>query len=106
MFNSGGTIQSLEYNETGVQNAVHVEVKGGGIFLAFSNVKPEKCFLNGDGVGFEWSGDGKLTLSLPWNEDAGGISDVVGSEDVKLGGIRVLTDSSGDMSTLLSLANP
>ncbi|KAK3034630.1 hypothetical protein RJ639_033585, partial [Escallonia herrerae] len=44
MFNSGGTIQSLVYNEAGVQNSVHVEVKGGGIFLAFSNVKPEKCF--------------------------------------------------------------
>lgn len=72
MFNSGGTLQELEYNDTGVG----IRVKGGGSFLAYSTEKPNKCYLNGTEVDFEWGVDGKLTLSLPWIEEAGGISDV------------------------------
>ncbi|KAL2535225.1 putative galactinol--sucrose galactosyltransferase 4 [Forsythia ovata] len=53
MFNSGGTIQGLFYNETSVE----IEVKGGGNFLAYSSMSPEKCFLNGAEVGFNWDSD-------------------------------------------------
>ncbi|CAK9145236.1 unnamed protein product [Ilex paraguariensis] len=78
MFNSGGAIQVLEYNEGGAtgKNNVKIKIKGGGNFLAYSNVSPKKCCLNGAEAGFEWSGDGKLALKLPWIEEAGGISDV------------------------------
>ncbi|KAL6968650.1 Tethering factor for nuclear proteasome sts1 [Sarracenia purpurea var. burkii] len=72
MFNSGGTILGLEYSiET---RSVTIEVKGGGNFLAFSSGSPKKCCLNGADVGFKWFGDGRLTLNLPWIEEAGGVS--------------------------------
>ncbi|KAG4115777.1 hypothetical protein ERO13_D12G127100v2 [Gossypium hirsutum] len=76
MFNSGGTIQELDYNETGAA-AARLKIKGGGNFLAYSNVAPKTCYLNGTEVAPEWSADGKLKLDLPWTEEANGISDVV-----------------------------
>ncbi|XP_022847247.1 stachyose synthase-like [Olea europaea var. sylvestris] len=72
MFNCGGCIQELAYNGTNAE----IDVKGGGNFLAYSNVSPKKCYLNGSEVGFEWSEKGKLGLSLPWNEDTEGISNI------------------------------
>ncbi|KAE9598201.1 hypothetical protein Lal_00003912 [Lupinus albus] len=72
MFNSGGTIQELEYVESGVK----VKVKGGGNFLAYSSECPKKVLLNGFEVSFEWVVDGKLNLNLPWIEEAGGVSDL------------------------------
>ncbi|XP_027099625.1 stachyose synthase [Coffea arabica] len=72
MFNSGGTVRALEHNDSGV---VDVEVKGGGNFLAYSSVPPEKCYLSGAETGFEWSGEeGKLMVNVEWNEEANGIS--------------------------------
>ncbi|CAA2967124.1 stachyose synthase-like [Olea europaea subsp. europaea] len=72
MFNCGGCIEKLSYNGTNAE----IEVKGGGNFLAYSNVSPKKCYLNGSEVGFEWSENGKLGLFLPWNEETGGISNI------------------------------
>ncbi|XP_042516995.1 stachyose synthase-like isoform X2 [Macadamia integrifolia] len=76
MFNSGGTIQDLEYCESSVEISVKIKVKGGGKFLVYSSGSPQKCCLNGIEVSFEWSADGKLNLDLPWTEECGGISDV------------------------------
>lgn len=78
MFNSGGTIKELEYNEDiGGENRVNIIVKGGGNFLAYSSASPKKCYLNGCEVGFKHFGaGGKLCLNLPWIEEAGGLSDV------------------------------
>lgn len=78
MFNSGGTIQELQYIKSGAaeKKGVEIKVKGGGNFLAYSSGSPKKCFLNGAEVDFEWLATGKLTLNLPWVEEAGGISDV------------------------------
>ncbi|XP_070053656.1 stachyose synthase-like [Nicotiana tomentosiformis] len=80
MFNSGGAIQGLQYSKfagDGENASAKAEVKGGGNFLAYSNVLPIKCYLNGAEIEFEWSSeDGKLTLNLPWNEEANGISNV------------------------------
>lgn len=61
----------MEYSDNGVK----IKVKGGGDFLAYSIEHLEKCYLNGEEVGFEWLADGKLRLKLPWVEEAGGISD-------------------------------
>ncbi|PHU30501.1 putative galactinol--sucrose galactosyltransferase 4 [Capsicum chinense] len=80
MFNSGGAIQGLQYEEaTGDHGANYasakVEVKGGGNFLAYSSAVPTKCYLNSAEVEFVWSTqDGKLILNLPWIEEANGIS--------------------------------
>ncbi|XP_044501940.1 stachyose synthase [Mangifera indica] len=76
MFNCGGTIRELEFFESGADVSVKIEAKGEGNFLAYSSEPPKKCFLNGAEVSFEWSSEGKLTLNLPWIEEAGGISDV------------------------------
>ncbi|VVA21168.1 PREDICTED: galactinol--sucrose [Prunus dulcis] len=77
MLNSGGTVQELEYKTTAVEFSAQMKVKGGGNFLAYSSESPKKCCLNGTEVAFEWSTDGKLTLNLPWVEEAAGNSDVV-----------------------------
>ncbi|PQQ13084.1 stachyose synthase [Prunus yedoensis var. nudiflora] len=74
MFNSGGTVQELEYESEGEFSA-KMKVKGGGNFLAYSSGCPKKCYLNGAEVAFEWS-EGKLNLSLPWVEEAAGISEL------------------------------
>ncbi|XP_068663259.1 stachyose synthase [Aristolochia californica] len=73
MFNSGGTIQEVEYDDIEETASVRMKVKGVGKFLAYSSVKPRKICLNGGEVGFEWWGDGKLTIDVPWNEDEAGI---------------------------------
>ncbi|EPS69400.1 stachyose synthase [Genlisea aurea] len=73
LFNPGGTIQSLLYHES----IVKIEVKGGGKFLAYSSRSPNKAYLNGSNVGFEWAaGYGKLQVSIPWYEEIGGISNL------------------------------
>ncbi|KAF8392716.1 hypothetical protein HHK36_023065 [Tetracentron sinense] len=76
MFNSGGTVQGLEYSESGVEISVKIKIKGGGKFLAYSSGSPKKCYLDGAEVGFEWVAGGKLTTNIPWIEECGGISDV------------------------------
>uniref|UniRef100_A0A7N2N3I2 Stachyose synthase n=1 Tax=Quercus lobata TaxID=97700 RepID=A0A7N2N3I2_QUELO len=77
MFNSGGTIQELEYIKSGAEKRVKIKVKGDGDFLAYSSVSPKKSYLNGAEVEFEWLVDsGKLSLNLPWVEETGGTSDV------------------------------
>ncbi|KAK6120141.1 hypothetical protein DH2020_046047 [Rehmannia glutinosa] len=63
LFNSGGTIQGLLYDES----IVKIEVKGEGDFLAYSSVSPKKAYLNGADVAFDWSGNGKLGLNVPWS---------------------------------------
>lgn len=76
MFNSGGTILELEHVESGAEVGAKLKVKGGGNFLAYSSESPKKFQLNGSEVAFEWKPDGKLTLNLPWIEEAGWVSDL------------------------------
>ncbi|KAJ1412554.1 Glycosyl hydrolases 36 [Sesbania bispinosa] len=76
MFNTGGTILELEYVESGAEIGAKIKVKGGGNFLAYSSESPKKFLVNGSEVDFEWLPDGKLTLNLPWIEEAGGVSDL------------------------------
>ncbi|CAK7323686.1 unnamed protein product [Dovyalis caffra] len=77
MFNSGGTIQEVEYvDPEEFETCVKIEVKGGGDFLSYSNACPIRCFLNGAESGFQWLDNGKLSLNLPWTAEAAGISSV------------------------------
>lgn len=76
MFNSGGTLQEVEYGDIEDEIRVKIKVKGAGKFLAYSSGRPKKSSLDGVEVGFEWcSADGKLILDLPWGEECG-ISEV------------------------------
>lgn len=73
MFNSVGTLQEVVYREDGVQ----IKVKGGGKLLAFASAKPKVAIVDGDEVGFEWAAaDGKLTIDVPWVEEASGVTGV------------------------------
>ncbi|KAL2934910.1 Stachyose synthase [Bienertia sinuspersici] len=74
MFNSGGTIQELEFEESSAK----MKIKGGGNLLAYSNEAPKNCIVNGVEVEFEWSNHhNKLVFILPWIEEAGGVSQVI-----------------------------
>lgn len=77
MFNSGGTILEVEHSGDGGEASVKVKVKGGGKFLAYSTGEPEKICVEGVEAGYEWFGDGKLTVELSWKEEDGGVSDIV-----------------------------
>lgn len=77
MLNSGGTVQEVGWEDCTSGIRVSVRIKGRGRFLAYSSGSPRSCRLNGEEVGFEWSVDGTLALSVPWVEAAGGISDVI-----------------------------
>ncbi|KAL7097060.1 hypothetical protein ACP275_10G119100 [Erythranthe tilingii] len=64
MFNGGGAIQGLKYEE-GENGVVYLEVKGCGRFGAYSLTKPKKCTIGSSAVDFEYdSGSGLLTLNL------------------------------------------
>lgn len=74
MFNSGGTIQELEFEDLSAK----MKIKGGGSFLAYSNEKPNKCIVNGEQDQFEWSNQhNKSIFNLPWIDDNGGVSQVI-----------------------------
>ena len=62
----------MEYSEIGAK----IKVKGGGNLLAYSSESPSKAKLNGAKVGFKWSTDGTLALSLPWNDVSDGVFDM------------------------------
>ncbi|XP_074316599.1 stachyose synthase isoform X2 [Silene latifolia] len=74
MFNNGGTIQGVVYEELRVK----MKIKGGGSFLAYSTKPPKMCLVNGEVVEFEWCNElNKLVFDLPWIEEYGGVSDVI-----------------------------
>ncbi|KMT09992.1 hypothetical protein BVRB_5g122070 [Beta vulgaris subsp. vulgaris] len=74
MFNSGGTIQELEFGDLSAK----MKIKGKGTLLAYSNEAPKKCIVNNEEVEFQWSNDeNKLVTYLPWIEELGGVSEVI-----------------------------
>lgn len=76
MFNAGGAIVGLSYQvrsgaqvENGsaheVVGKVYLEVKGCGVFGAYSSTKPKRCWVDSNEVEFEYdSGLGLVTLKL------------------------------------------
>ncbi|KAL7137741.1 hypothetical protein ABFS83_10G113100 [Erythranthe nasuta] len=64
MFNGGGAIQGLKYEE-GENGVVYLEVKGCGRFGAYSLTKPKKCTIGSSAVDFEYDlASGLLALNL------------------------------------------
>ncbi|KAM7268843.1 hypothetical protein ACFE04_011009 [Oxalis oulophora] len=63
MFNSGGAIEELKYDET--VGKVCVEVRGCGKFGVYSSDKPRRCVVGSNEVGFEYDElSGLVTVSL------------------------------------------
>ncbi|KAL9268883.1 putative galactinol--sucrose galactosyltransferase 6 [Drosera capensis] len=69
MFNAGGAIQGLKYElihgKCGSVGKVEVQVKGCGVFGAYSSVKPRKATVGSNEVEFTYDSEsGLVTLSL------------------------------------------
>ncbi|KAL8544867.1 hypothetical protein ACS0TY_005176 [Phlomoides rotata] len=72
LFNPGGTVQGLVYDEA----VAKIEVKGDGKFLAYCSGTPKRAYVNGEEVEYKWSGNGKVEVDVPWYEECGGISNI------------------------------
>lgn len=61
MFNAGGAVEGLVYDE----GLVRLEIKGCGKFGAYSSARPTRCLLGSDEVGFDYdSHSGFLTFNI------------------------------------------
>lgn len=61
MYNSGGAIDGLSYEGS----AVRMEVKGCGVFGAYSSVEPRRCVVDSRSVDFDYDlGSGMVTFDL------------------------------------------
>lgn len=70
MFNSGGAIKGLKY-ETEGEGSVEMEVRGCGIFGAYSSIRPKRIQVDGKEVEFEYEeecGFIKFALEVPPKE--------------------------------------
>lgn len=65
MYNAGGAIEGLSYDDGVRRGVVTVELKGCGQFGCYSSSKPTRCFVGSEEVDFGYdSCSGLLTLSL------------------------------------------
>lgn len=70
MFNSGGAIKDLKY-EMEKEGSVEMEVRGCGIFGAYSSIRPKRIQVDGKEVEFEYEeecGFIKFALQIPPKE--------------------------------------
>ncbi|XP_021825927.1 galactinol--sucrose galactosyltransferase-like, partial [Prunus avium] len=66
MFNTGGAIQSLEFeDEENSSNLVRIGVKGCGEMRVFASEKPSACKIDGEEVKFDFV-DKMVTVQVPW----------------------------------------
>ncbi|XP_015580505.2 galactinol--sucrose galactosyltransferase isoform X1 [Ricinus communis] len=63
MLNSGGAIQSLDYEES--ESRVKIEVKGSGEMRMFASEEPRTCRIDGAGVEFCYD-DYMISIQVPW----------------------------------------
>lgn len=64
MFNSGGAIKDLKY-ESQTSSVVCLRVRGCGVFGAYSSIRPQRVFVDGEEVDFNYAEESRLvTLSL------------------------------------------
>ncbi|KAL2459341.1 putative galactinol--sucrose galactosyltransferase 4 [Forsythia ovata] len=68
MFNSGGSIESLDYRCNENNCTATITIKGSGKFLAYSSIRPKKIMLNYESSEFEWTSNGVLKFEVPWND--------------------------------------
>ncbi|WOL15804.1 stachyose synthase [Canna indica] len=77
MFNCVGSLVEVDYGEVEDEIAVRVKVKGGGKLMFYCSRRPKRSCVNGVEVGFQWVEDGKMVVEIAWEEENGGISDVM-----------------------------
>lgn len=70
MLNSGGAIQSLEFDDDDDANSVQIGVKGTGEMRVFASEKPRACMINGEGVAFAYDGN-MVIIQVPWPNTSG-----------------------------------
>ncbi|XP_061373473.1 galactinol--sucrose galactosyltransferase [Gastrolobium bilobum] len=63
MLNTGGAIQSLDFDEA--QNLVEVGVRGIGEMRVFASEKPSTCRIDGKEIDFEYEGS-MVIIQVPW----------------------------------------
>ncbi|KAK7291611.1 hypothetical protein RIF29_06901 [Crotalaria pallida] len=63
MLNTGGSIQSLEFDEH--ENVARVGLRGHGEMRVFASEKPESCKIDGAPVEFDYE-DNMVRLQVPW----------------------------------------
>ncbi|KAE9449135.1 hypothetical protein C3L33_18991, partial [Rhododendron williamsianum] len=68
MLNTGGAVQSFVVNEEG--SLVQVGVKGTGEMRVYASVKPRRCRINGEEVGFGYEDGGMVVVQVPWVESS------------------------------------
>lgn len=68
MLNSGGALQSLDFDDGA--NSVQVGVKGTGELRVFASENPVACTLNGENVAFGYE-DYMVVVQVPWPNSAG-----------------------------------
>lgn len=65
MLNSGGALQTLEFDDHG--GSVLVGVRGAGEMKAFASEKPAMCQIDGADVDFYYDYDDRMvTVQVPW----------------------------------------
>lgn len=67
MLNTGGAIQSLDFNHE--KNLVSVGVRGIGQMRVFASEKPTTCCIDGKEVGFEYE-DCMVLVQVPWPDSS------------------------------------
>ncbi|XP_058087594.1 galactinol--sucrose galactosyltransferase-like [Magnolia sinica] len=67
MLNTGGAVQSLEFDDE--KRLIRVGVKGTGEMRAYSSEKPKACRINGKEVGFEYE-EQMVVIQVPWPESS------------------------------------
>ncbi|KAA0053646.1 putative galactinol--sucrose galactosyltransferase 5 [Cucumis melo var. makuwa] len=74
MLNTGGAIQSVDYDDD--LSSVEIGVKGCGEMRVFASKKPRACRIDGEDVGFKYDQDQMVVVQVPWPVDSssGGIS--------------------------------
>ncbi|KAI8533658.1 hypothetical protein RHMOL_Rhmol10G0026300 [Rhododendron molle] len=68
MLNTGGAVQSFVVNEEG--SLVQVGIKGTGEMRVYASVKPRRCRINGEEVGFGYEDGGMVVVQVPWVESS------------------------------------
>lgn len=68
MLNTGGAIQSVDYDDD--LSSVEISVKGTGEMRVFASDKPRVCRIDGEDVGFKYQ-DQMVVVQVPWPGSSG-----------------------------------
>ncbi|XAR67992.1 Galactinol--sucrose galactosyltransferase [Bertholletia excelsa] len=68
MLNSGGAVQSLDFDDYG--SSLRVGIRGYGEFKFFASEKPSSCQIDGEEVGFSYEDDHVVTVQVPWHNSS------------------------------------